>query len=206
MGSEVWLAGFLGSIITLLLDKGLDLIKRKQEYSYSLKEKFFEKKLESAENAVRQWYITASSIGGLSSLYEQMSVEDELSGEVFEYMNDQLSANLTKLQEATNNIGSSFLLYFDVDHSNFWNTELFKDYNRVLSRIMEKVHQAQFWDEIIDRYEGTVHEGKFDHELEKIRDETRPLLKEFAGIMTKMQESIVALLNNVRKEMKQFEP
>jgi hypothetical protein len=72
---EAIMGGLVGSIFTVIITKILEIIQKSKEHKYSLQKTFFEKKLQSAEAAVAQWYLAASSCFTPAKLFEYLSIE-----------------------------------------------------------------------------------------------------------------------------------
>ena len=77
------LGGLIGSIITVVIGKVLDLIQQSKQHKYSIQKTFFTKKLEVADAAVSQWYLSANLLGSIARLYEQAPVLEKVSKEMY---------------------------------------------------------------------------------------------------------------------------
>lgn len=202
---NVILAGLIGSIITVFITKIIDLIQKSKEHKYSLQKAFFERKLKSAEAAVSQWYVTAGAIGALAKLYENAPIlEEGLEPEVFEAMNTTFSTQLKKVQELSDNLAHSFVLYFDVDES-FWEDESMKNYFTKLSSVTALAKSLNLLYELQPKIEGTKYEGFVKNKIKELNHQIRPDLKELSSIMEDARVNIIKLLRKVRNEMKKYE-
>ena len=202
---ETLLGGLIGSLLTVVATKLLDLFQKSKEHKYSLQSAYFVKKIQAAEAAVSQWYIYAASSGGLSTLYEQLAVDKNFELEVFNAMNTAFLAQLNKVQEASIT-AHSFLLYFDVDHDEFWNNEAMKKYLSLLSSIQALNIRHQVWLQVLDKHKGTPEEQIITQELDRVWKEARPLVGELGIVVDQMRSGAIKLLGQARQEMKKYEP
>ncbi|MDH4222047.1 MAG: hypothetical protein OEV55_00760 [candidate division Zixibacteria bacterium] len=206
MSIEVILGGLIGSILTVIITKVLDIVQKGREHRYSLQKSFFEKKLQAAEAAVSQWYIIASSVGSFAKLYERMSnKEKELDYQVFRVMNESFSSQLQKLLEKSNEISNSVLLYFDIEDSDFWNYEPFGKYLDSLSSIVSLDMSMRIMVDIYDKVKGTKYESMAKNEIEKIKEQSKERFKDLSLILDKANKEIINLLRKLRSEMKKYE-
>lgn len=63
------LAGLLGSILTVIITKVLDIFQKKSEFKIELKKQFFVKKLQAGETAMIQYTNLSVALQQLSVLY-----------------------------------------------------------------------------------------------------------------------------------------
>ena len=199
------LAGLIGSILTVFITKVFEIIQKSREHKYSLQKAFFTKKLESAEAAVSQWYITASAIGALAKLYEKAPILDEgLEPQVFELMNATFAAKLNKVEELSNQVAHSFLLYFDVDES-FWENESIQIYYSKLSSVKTLASSLNILYEFEAKKKGEESRAFFKQKIEELTDQIRPELSALSSVMEEFRVSTIKLLKEVRNEMKKYE-
>lgn len=199
------LAGLIASILTVFITKVFELLQKSKEHKYTLQKAFFTKKLDSAEAAVSQWYVTASSIGALAKLYEKAPIlEEGLEPQVFELMNTTFSAQLNRVQELSSQVAHSFLLYFDVDES-FWENESIQNYFTKLSSVTALANSLNILYELEIKTNGTEYETLVKQNIEELTDQIRPEIKELSFIMEEFRGSIIKLLREVRSEMKKYE-
>lgn len=206
MSVEVILAGLIGSIVTVIVTKVLDMIQKQKEYKYSLYKYFFERKIQAAEAAVSKWYSTASSLGSLSILYEQMSSgERELDYEIFMMMNDAFSSQLEQISKASSEISNTIFLYFDIEDTTFWDYEPFRKFLGCLSSIKSLDIPMKVALNFYDKYKETERKEFAWSEVERISKQYKPHFEELSSILDKAQREIVNLLRKVRLEMKKYD-
>ena len=86
------IGGLIGSVLTVIISKILDIMQQSREHRYSIQKTFFTKKLEVAEAAVSQWYVSSNVLGSIARLYEQAPVlEKGIERDVFNIMNNSLT-------------------------------------------------------------------------------------------------------------------
>ena len=136
------LGGLIGSVLTVVLTKVLDLIQKKNEYTYDLKKQFFSKKLQAAEAAVMQYSLFSDAINQLIILFGRYQESDTKIGE---NLNDNLQKQIDEKIALANNsslaLSSSIELYFDLT-SNYSANEIlnsFYDSVNILAPYSENV-------------------------------------------------------------------
>jgi hypothetical protein len=206
MSGEAILGGLIGSVLTIIVTKVLDMIQKGKEHVYSLQKSFFDKKLCAAETAVAQWYTLSSSLGALATLYERMSrAEKEFDIEVFRVMNDAFSSQLQQLSQASSQIANPILLYFDVDDPTFWNYEPLKKYFDTLSSLLASGASLKVMLEIYNLSKGTGYEELAWKEVRVILDQCKPHFKDLSNVLNQAREEMITLLRKIRLEMKRYE-
>lgn len=207
MSMEVILGGLIGSIVTVLLTKIFELIQKSKEHKYYLRKLFFEKKLQSAEAAVAEWYSASSSLFALAKLYELMSTEGrELDEEVFEQLEAAALAKLKEIERSTTNqISNSVFLYFDIDTDLFLNENTIGKIYTCFSEIKSRSYVINNFIELRNQKKETESGRILQDAIDRIRDEAKPLLSELASLYSKSQKDMTALLQKIRREMKKFE-
>jgi hypothetical protein len=206
MSIEPILGGLIGSILTIIVAKVLDMVQKGKEHRYSLQKSFFEKKLYAAETAVAQWYSVASSLGALATLYERMSsAEKEFDLEVFRVMNDAFASQLQQLSQASSKIANPILLYFEIDDPTFWNYEPLKRFFDCLSSLMASGASLRVMLEVYNLSKGTKYEELAWNEVRGILDQCKPHFKDLSKVLDQAREEMLILLRKVRMEMKKYE-
>jgi hypothetical protein len=207
MSIEAILGGLIGSILTIIVTKALDMVQKGKEHEYSLQKSFFEKKLQAAEAAVAQWYSIASSVGALAALYERMSTtEKEFELEVFKVMHDAFATQLQQISQASSQIGNSILLYFDVDDATLWNYEPLKRYFNSLSSLMASGASLRVMLEVYSLSKGTKYEEVAWNKVRGILEQCQPHFRDLSKVLDQAREEILSLLRKLRMEMKKYEP
>lgn len=71
------IGGIIGSVITILLSKVLDMIQKSKEHKYNLSTIYFEKKLNALEALASKYYRINVALRGMSVMLEKI---EEYSG------------------------------------------------------------------------------------------------------------------------------
>lgn len=200
------LGGLIGSLATIAITKLLELLQKSKEHKYSLQKAFFVKKLETAEVAVRQWYVLSTSIGGLAKMYERAPVDEVgYDPEVFNAMHLKLTELVNQVDLSANSVANSFLLYFDMDEESLWDMNSLDKYFEKLSDIVTSANELRYYEELVPSIVGTEHEAIVNQRIIEISKNLGPELVALAGIMREMQQGVIDLLSKVRKEMSKYD-
>ena len=176
-----------------------------REHRYSIQKTFFTKKLEVAEAAVSQWYVSSNVLGSIARLYEQAPVlEKGIERDVFNIMNNSLTIQLNKLQEASNQIANSFLLYFDIDDS-FWNNEALNNFLKCLSNLKVIITSLDMFHNLNSGIPENDYKKLIQKEIDRLNKELEKEMKNFVSFIDDSREGMITLLKKVRNEMKKYE-
>lgn len=198
------LGGLIGSILTVVVTKLLDIFQSSKQHKYELETKFFERKLNAAETAMTQFNILYGAMINLGLLYERMQ---NASNEVEDFLQNQLyKEGQEQIELATNSsflLSNSITLYFDLD-SQFSHNKIIKefydsigalgalidnDYNTYIhyrSTIGTNMEQAAYQlyqqaakelDNGIEKVSANIE--KFNHEIQIIMKQIRAEMKKF---------------------------
>jgi hypothetical protein len=205
MGTEAVLGGLIGSILTVLITKLLDLLQRSKEHRYSLERLFFERKLNVAEAAVRNWFTVAGALNGLSLLYEEMAKEPGLHPELFGSTSEFYVRQLTEAEEASERIASSLPLYFDVQDSEFFDVsrlrQLYVRMSSLQARLTSILHQYTLL-----RESGEAPFADYLREsIARLEAGLKPEIQELSSILDASSRDLFSALQSIRKEMIRYE-
>ena len=158
MSIEILLGGFIGSVITVIIMKILDMVQKGKERKFSLQKSYFEKKLQAAEDVLAKWHSKAPALSSLIALYERISTkEKELEYELFRMTNASFILQLKEIAQNSNEIANLVLLYFDTGDSTYLNSEMFKKLLDRLSSIKALDISMKF---ALDYFRGFRISGK----------------------------------------------
>ncbi|MHB8336943.1 MAG: hypothetical protein ACYDEE_05980 [Ignavibacteriaceae bacterium] len=199
------LGGLLGSILTIIISKVLDIFQQSVKHKHSLQKTFFTQKLKVAEAAVSQWYSSASIFGSMARLYEQAPVLPKGIGrDIFHAINNSLTIQLNKIQDASNQIANAFLLYFDIDDS-FWNNEALNNFYKSLSSLKTLVTTIEFFNNLHTSLPDSDYKQNIQKEIDRLNKELEKEIKGFVLFIDTARDLLIALLKKVRTEMKKYE-
>ena len=203
MSINVVLAGLIGSILTVVATKILEIIQENRRHKYSLRKIFFEKKIRAIEAAVADWYSFASTFGCLKVLYEQVSDErQEFAPEVFKYINDNLSNQIQRISQSSNKRSNTISLYLDIKD---WDPEIFKEFIRWWSSgaiYSTRINAAMDYYKSV---KGTENEDSARQEIFRINAEYDDFFKDISSIFDKTYKDLMKFLNKARQEMIKYE-
>ncbi len=206
MSSEVLIGGLVGSLLTIIVVKALDIAEKRREHRFSLQKSYFQKKLQAAETALAKWDSTASALSGLVALYERVvAKEKELEYELFRMTNESFIAQLKEIAQASNEIANIVLLYFDTDDTATLNSEAFKKFLDRLASIKSLDIPMRFALDFYEKFRGTHHEDEAWGEVERIMKEYQSCLKDLSLSLNEAHREMVDLIGRTRKAMKKYE-
>jgi len=206
MSIELLLGGLIGSIITIVIIKALDMIQKGREHRFSLQKSYFEKKLQAAETVLTKWDHTVSILSSLIGLYERISTkEKELEYELFRMTNESFTSNLQQIAKASNEVSNIILLYFPTEGSAYLNSEAFKRFLDRLSSIKALDISLKFALDFYDKFRGTKHEEDAWSEVERIIKEYQSNLNDLSSILNEAHKEMMNLMEKIREEMKKYE-
>jgi len=206
MSGEVLIGGLVGSLLTIIAVKALDVAQKRREHRFALQKSYFQKKLQAAETALAKWDSTASALSGLIALYERIvTKEKELEYDLFRMSSEAFSAQLKDIAQASNEIANIVLLYFDTDDTATLNSEAFKKFLDRLSSIKSLDIPMRFALDFYEKFRGSSHEDEAWREVERIVKEYQACLKDLSSLLNGAHREMVDLIGRTRKAMKKYE-
>lgn len=199
------LGGLIGSVLTVVITKVLDLIQKKNEYTYDLKKQFFSKKLLSAEAAIMQYSLFSDALNQLIILFGRYQESNTAVGE---NLNDNLLKQIDgKLVLANNSslaLSSSIALYFDLT-SNFTANEIltsFYDKLNILAPYSENVEVTH--DQYL-KFIGTNQEKKAYEIYLNSEKYLGEAMKNVGESYKVFDDELRNQISQIRTEMKKYE-
>src|SRR5689334_3897585 len=129
------LGGLIGSILTVVVTKLLDILQTSKQHKYELETKFFERKLSAAETAMTQFNILYGAILSLGLLYDRMNNEiNEVEELIQKHLHDQGSKQLELATNSSFLLSNSISLYFDFDDE-FTQNKIIKEFYDAIGTI-----------------------------------------------------------------------
>lgn len=152
------LGGLIGSILTVVITKVIDLLQKKNEYTYDLKKQFFNKKLQAAEAAIMQYSLFSAAINQLIILFSRYEESDSKIGE---NLNDNLQKQVDEKIALANSsslaLSSSIELYFDLT-SNYSANDVLTSFYDSLNMLAPYLENVESTHEQYLRFIGTNQE------------------------------------------------
>lgn len=154
------LGGLIGSILTVVITKIIDLVQKKNEYIYDLKRQFFSKKLQTAEAAIMQYSHLSDALNQLIILFGRYQESDTKVGE---NLNDNLLKQIDNKIALANNsslaLSSSLVLYFDLT-SNYTANEILTSFYDNLNMLAPYSENVEVTFEQYLKFRGTAQEDE----------------------------------------------
>jgi hypothetical protein len=199
------LGGLVGSILTVVITKVLDLVQKKNEYTYDLKKQFFSKKLQAAESAIMQYSLFSDALNQLIILFgrykeSQTTVGENLNDNLLKQIEEKISlANSSSLA-----LSNSISLYFDLTSS--------YSANEILTRFYDSLNMLAPYSENVEvtheqylRFIGTEHE-KEAHEIYQNAEKFMGQVMKNVGEGYKVVDAELRnQINQIRSGMKKYE-
>lgn len=206
--TEYWigiLGGLIGSIITVVVTKLLDIFQKSKEHKYTLERSFFEKKLLAAEATITQYTILSTALTNLTVLYERILNE---SNEMEDYLQDTLHQQSMQQLEIANNasfiVANSVTLYFDLD-AQFSQNQIIRDFYNLLAAIQPLSDNE---DRTYKHYEsviGTDLEAPACQLYLQAEQDLNNLMQTISTSYTGFNNQLQTVIRQIRQEMKKFE-
>ena len=196
------LFGGLIAILTIVATKLLDIFQKGRDHRLSLRKEYFDRKLAAAEAAVAQWSSSASVIRGLSTLYDQVSTDEERKGgQVYGVMNKVFTAQLEKLQDASKTLNASVLLYFDIDDFIQSKAPL-RRFFQLLVEINDLALTEDVLKELGEELKDAESQAFTQTELKKTQKQIASLFKQLSSVLDEADQSMQSVVKLIRTELK----
>lgn len=199
------LGGLIGSIITVVVTKLLEILQKSKEHKYSLQKSFFEKKLAAAEATITQYTILSGALVNLSILYgrihnESNDVEDSLQSNLHEQAMQQLAV----ANNASFIVANSVTLYFDL-MTEFNQNQIIKDFYNLLGSIQPLTDNRDAAYEYYESVIGTeLEQAAYGLHLQSEQD-LNNLMEAVSTSYIKFNNQLMMVIAQIRKEMKKFD-
>lgn len=199
------LGGLVGSILTVVITKLLDIFQSSKQHQYNLEQKFFDKKLTAAETAMTQYSILSNALTNLSVFYDRLNndsndIEDSL-------LSDLLSQCQRQIEQVNNSsfiLANSISLYFDFQNE-FNQNIVVKEFYALLGRLGPLSDYNKFCFEKYLEYRGTINEAAALHIYNESEVQFEAGLKEISENMATFSDRIQTMMKEIRLEMSRFE-
>lgn len=203
--NEALIAGLVGSTITVIITKILELIQKDREFKYDLKKQFFVKKLQAGETAIIQYTNLCVALQQLSTIYSR---HEESQTEIGQNLKDnllkQIDSKLLIINSSSFELANSINLYFDLT-SIINESEIMSgvyDKMSVLSNYLEKVEESY------EIYLKTNEVNKQNEAYEKYEiayDLLVQAMNDIGALYKKFEGEIRGQIRQIRNEMKKYE-
>lgn len=199
------LGGLIGSILTVVITKILELLQKKNEFNYELKKQFFNKKLLAAEAATIQGSHLSEAINQLIVLFSRYRESDSNVGK---NLNDNLLKQIEEKIALANSsslaLSSSINLYFDLA-SNYTTNEIFISFYDSLNMLAPYTENVEITHEQYLRHIGTEHENEAFEIYQNAENFLGEEMKNVANGYKIFDVELRNQIRQIRSEMKKYE-
>ncbi|NKI32953.1 hypothetical protein [Croceivirga thetidis] len=199
------LGGLIGSILTVIISKILDLVQKKNEYSYDLKKQFFNKKMQAAEAAIIQYSLFSDALNQLIILFGRYKEGETAVGEnLNNNLLKQINEKITQANSSSLVLSSSIGLYFDLN-SNYTANEILNGFYDNLNKLAPYLENLEMTYEQYLRFIGTDQEKEAFEIYKLAEDFMAEAMKNVAEGYKLFDEELGNQMSQIRKEMKKYE-
>lgn len=199
------LGGLIGSILTVVITKVLELVQKKNEFNYELKKQFFSNKLLSAESATIQYEHLTVVINQLIILFSRYRESDSNVGRnLNENLLKQIDEKIALANSSSLALSSSINLYFDLT-SNYTPNEILTNFYDSINMLapysenVEKTHEQYL------RFIGTEQEKDAYEIYENAENILGQAMKDVADGYKVFEVELRKQICQIRAEMKKYE-
>lgn len=138
------LGGLVGSTMTVIITKFLEIIQQKNEFSFELKKQFFSKKLQAAEAATMQYSHFSEALNQLSILYSRYRESNSNVGQdLTNNFLKQIDAKIAVANSSSLALSNAVGLYFDLQ-SNFTSNQILTHFYDSLNMLASYIENLEF--------------------------------------------------------------
>lgn len=205
---EYWtgiLGGLIGSILTVVVTKLLEIFQKSKEHKYTLQKSFFEKKLIAAEAAITQYTILSTALTNLAVLYERIHNE---ANEVEDYLQNTLNQQAMQLLEVANNasfiVANSITLYFDLE-TQFNQNQIIRNFYNLLGGIQTLTENRDITLRHYESVIGTDLEEPASQLFLQSDQQLNDLMQSISSSYISFNNQLMNVIGQIRNEMKKFD-
>lgn len=206
--TEYWtgiLGGLIGSILTVVVTKLLEILQKSKEHKYTLQKSFFEKKLLAAEATITQYTILSNALTNLAVLYERIHNE---TNEVEDYLQNTLHQQAMQQLEVANNasfiVANSVTLYFDLD-TQFNQNQIIRNFYNLLGGIQPLTENRDITFQHYESVIGTdLEEPAYQLFLQSDK-QLNNLMQSISSSYIAFNNQLMNVIGQIRNEMKKFD-
>ena len=199
------LSGLIGSILTVVITKLLELIQKKNEFKYDLKKQFFAKKLLAAEKTIMQYSHLSEALNQLIVLFSRYK---ESNSNVGKNLNDnlfnQLDQKIALVNSSAFALSSSITLYFDLT-SNYSTNEILTSFYDQVNMLAPYVENVEITHEQYLRFKGTEQENEAYEKYQNAESYLDQAMKNVAEGYKIFAVELRNQIGHIRVEMKKYE-
>jgi len=197
--------GLIGSILTVVISKSLEILQKSKEHKYELQRQFFLKKLAAAEATVMQCSLLSEAISQVIILYSRYEeYENDIGNKLCDNILKQLDGKIALASSASLSIANAIRLYFDFasDISKKQNVTEFYDAFNSLAPFTENVEKT--FKQYLNS-QGTENEQMYRNIYQNSEKDLAFAMKKIADGYVKFNTELNIYVAQIRNEMKKFE-
>lgn len=199
------LGGLIGSILTVVVSKSLEILQKSKEHKYELEKQFFLKKLSAAEATVMQYSLFSDALSQLIILYSRYEeYETDVGKQLNENLLNQIDERIALANNASLSIANAISLYFDLQFD-FSKNQIISSFYDTLNSLgpyadnVEKTFQQYL------NYKGTEHEKEAYDIYLNAEKFLGAAMKNIANGYHVFDNELQNQIVQIRNEMKKFE-
>ena len=208
MLDDALLGGLIGSILTVVITKVLDLFQESRKHRYSLKQSFFQNKLRSAEAAATQWQVFSKSAGFFEALAKQWSEKPKsFSSASIELLGRELDSHLEITRQSSIDAANTIMLYFELNDPSFWDSGPLRKLSYHFSALDALQARARDWQRIF-RHGSSVPAELSDpirREYNEMQVEVLEHFRALAEAYRELEGAAASVLKGIRADLQTFE-
>lgn len=206
--TEYWtgiLGGLIGSILTVVVTKLLEILQKSKEHKYTLEKSFFEKKLLAAEATITQYTILSNALTNLAVLYERINIE---TNEMEDYLQNTLHQQAMQQLEVANNasfiVANSVTLYFDLN-TQFNQNQIIRDFYNLLGAIQPLTETRDITFQHYESVIGTDLEEPVYQLFLQSDQQLNNLMQSISSSYIAFNNQLMNVIGQIRNEMRKFD-
>jgi hypothetical protein len=199
------LGGLIGSILTVVITKVIELIQKKNEFTYELKKQFFAKKLLSAEATIMQYSHFSEALNQLIILFSNYKESDSNVGRnLNNNLLKQIDEKIALANSSSLALSSSISLYFDLT-SNYTANEILTSFYDKLNMLGPYTENVEVTHEQYLNFIGLEQENEAYEIYQNAENFLGQAMKNIAEGYKVFDFELRHQISQIRNEMRKYE-
>lgn len=200
------LSGLLGSILTVVITKLIELKQKKFEFESDLKREYFKRKLDSIEKASIQFTLLANHLVQLKHFYNAMIRKDNYFDENSQNkMFEALDSSLAKTSSSSMDIANAIYIYLDISHDEINDYKMMQTYLNDIGEMGAIFLDMKIWMEYEDEAKTEEKKVFCEKQLDEIQNKLREKVENVSDSTDKLNEKFWKLQKKMRIELKKYD-
>lgn len=199
------LGGLIGSILTVVVSKILEIFQDRKKHDYKLQEHFFLKKLDAAEAVVTQCNLVSEALSQLIILYQTYKAdESSISREINLSLWNQIELKIQSANNASLVLAGSISMYFDFDF-HFDNDKIVTDFYDSLHSLAPYCDNIDIkFQEYSDASDKEKKQEAYENYL-KAEDLLKEAMKKASESWNVFNVALTTIILQIREEMRKYD-